>query len=596
MKKILSSILAIVMLCTAPATIPVVHGDTYSASSRAEIVEIIIDRVKQRVESFSVHYKGSQNLADVNVLDSMTQFNGSEENNMLQSVYGLETINAQYRYSKGTDIQYSFSANYDYNRSEMDQLDAELQRWVDSNLSGDMYEPVKAAVISKALSDRLLYQFVSERNNAYDGYYGLSTACMGYAELTWHLLTKAGMAAKVVIGHTPDGLSETEYLARRLTAPELIALSQQDKVAQSQTLHAWNMVRVGSNWYHLDNTWLDGDQKGAAEDGKIHAEFFLGGDGDFGRDHLWIREQYPAAATNWWDEGSSELRSFLKAYMKTRVFDYPRVTSLAQLNSYAEDSYASGRGSQTFRITQGVQSYSTFPALGSMDSLSGKAYTEYRETPRFPNDGYFLTLDFEGRDPKIQEILPEVLSAVSVGRGDLINPVQLLKNPERSNTAPVKWISLSPSMLTVTGENFTAMKEGRGYIGAYTRDEAVIIPVTIAAPQLRVVLNGNVLSLSPNPVILNGRTLVPLRGIFEVMGADVSYDQQKRTITATRGDKSLFLTLGSTKAIINGQDVLLDVPPQIISDRAFVPARLIAESLGASVDWDGTGNRVIITD
>ncbi len=596
MKKILSFILAILVFFTAPAAVPAVHGDTYNASSQAGLVDVIVDMVKQRIESFSIHYKGNRDLSEVNVLDSITEFNGSEENNMLQSIYGLETINAQYRYSKGTDIRYSFTADYDYTQSEMKLLDADLQRWIDGNLSADMYEPVKAAIISRALSERLLYHFVSERNNAYDGYYGLSTACMGYAELTWHMLNKAGMAAKVVIGYTPDGLSDTEYLAKRLTASELIALSKQDKVAQSQTLHAWNMVRIGSEWYHLDNTWLDGDQKDSQEDGRIHAEFFLGGDEDFGRDHLWIREQYPVASGNWWDEGDGELRSFLKAYMGTRLFDYPKITSLTQLNSAAESAYNAGRGSQTFRITQGVQSYSDFPTLGSMDSKSNKAYTEYRETPQFPNDRYFLTLDFEGRDPKAKEVLPEVIASVSVNRGDLINPVQFLKYPERSNTAPVKWISLSPSMLNVSGESFTAVQEGRAYIGVYTRDEARIIPVIVGVSQLRVVLNGEVLPLSPNPVILNGRTLVPLRGIFEAMGAEVSYDAQKRTITGIRGDKSLYLTLDSRDAVINGQKVLLDVSPQIISDRAFVPARLIAESLGAAVEWDGAGNRVIITD
>lgn len=596
MKKIMAFIVAITMLCTAPANLPLTYADTYSASSQSELIDVIVDRVKQRIESFSVHYRGRQDLAGVNVLDALTQFNGSEENNMLQSVYGLETINAQYRYLKGTDIQYSFSADYDYDRSKMLRLDADLQSWIDGNLSADMYEPVKAAILSKALSERLLYVFNADRNNAYDGYYGYSTACMGYAELTWHLLKKAGMESKVVIGYTPDGLSDTEYLAKRLTSSELIALSQQDKVAQMQTLHAWNMVRVGSKWYHLDNTWLDGDQRGAQEDGKIHAEYFLGGDGDFGRDHLWIKDEYPTASSNWWDEGSGELRSFLKAYMGTRVFDYPRVESLTQLNSYAEEAFKSGRGSQTFRITQGVQSYAEFPTLGSMDAHANKAYTEYRETPKYPNDAYLLTLEFDGRDPKMKEILPEVLPAVSVTRGNTISPVQLLKNPERSNTAPVKWISLSPAMLNVSGESFTALKEGRAYIGAYTRDEAVIIPVTIGVPQLRVVLNGNVLALSPNPLILNGRTLVPLRGIFEAMGAEVNYDPQKRTITGTRGASSLFLTLGSKNAVINGQNLMLDVPPQIIGDRAFVPARLIAESLGASVEWDGVGNQVIISD
>jgi len=159
----------------------------------------------------------------------------------------------------------------------------------------------------------------------------------------------------------------------------------------------------------------------------------------------------------------------------------------------------------------------------------------------------------------------------------------------------VKWLSLSPGLLGTDKGQFAALQQGRGYIGAYTRDEAVIVPVIIEAPPLRVFLDGSALALNPSPLIVNGRTLVPLRGVFEAMDITVDYDAQNRTITSTKGSQTLLMTLGSRKAFVNGREILLDVPPQIMNDRAFVPARFIAESFGAEVAWDGPNNRVLIT-
>lgn len=593
----IATILSIAVLLTGfwPMNAPAYADDLY-AGSRSELINSIADAIRQRAEIFSIHYKGNQDLSNDNVLTPITAFDGSERNTMIQSVYGLETIEGRLRYVTGNDIRFNFHATYAYNRDEMARLDADLQNWIDNNLSTDMYDAVKSAVITKYLSERLEYVLDASRNNAYDGYYSLATACSGYAELSWNLFQKAGLPVKLIAGYTPDGLTDTEFMKMRITSADLLALSGQDAIQQMQTLHVWNMVQIEGKWYQLDTTWLDGDRHGQPEDGTFHPQFFLGSDGDFARNHAWIQGEYPVASANWWDEDSGELKNFLKAYLNTRIYDYPAITSLEQLNTFAEDAYRSGRGSQVFRITQKVQPYDVFPILRSAASKVAHSRSDYRVAPGYPRDGYLLTLEFEGREADAVERMPDTISTLNADRGDRISPVQLMKNPEKSNHPPVKWISLSPEMLVVDGENFIAVKEGRGYIGGYTRDEAVIIPVSIEIPKLKVLLNGTVLTLNPNPVILNGRTMVPLRGIFEAMGADVTYDPADRTITGTRDSQTLFLTLGSNKALVNGREILLDVPPQLINDRSFVPARLIGESFGATVEWDGFGNRVLITE
>jgi competence protein ComEC len=114
-----------------------------------------------------------------------------------------------------------------------------------------------------------------------------------------------------------------------------------------------------------------------------------------------------------------------------------------------------------------------------------------------------------------------------------------------------------------------------------------------AAP--RVLLDGVQLSFDVPPVIEQGRTLVPLRGIFEALGANVQWDSATRTVTATRGQTTIRLTIGLKTAHKNSVPVTLDVPAKIVSGRTLVPLRFVSESLDCRVDWDAKTQTVTIT-
>lgn len=96
------------------------------------------------------------------------------------------------------------------------------------------------------------------------------------------------------------------------------------------------------------------------------------------------------------------------------------------------------------------------------------------------------------------------------------------------------------------------------------------------------------------PVIIDGRTLVPLRAIFEALGARVDWNGDTRSVTATRGDTTILLTIGNTTMYRNGVPTEIDVPGQIISDRTMVPVRAVSESFGADVVWDNDARTVFV--
>ena len=113
---------------------------------------------------------------------------------------------------------------------------------------------------------------------------------------------------------------------------------------------------------------------------------------------------------------------------------------------------------------------------------------------------------------------------------------------------------------------------------------------------LTVWLNRELLIFEGQPPILdNGRTLVPFRGIFEALGTNISWDSESQTVTAQRGMIVIQLTIGETTAYINKDAVELDVPAKIVNDRTLVPVRFVAESMNCIVEWDRVNLRVNIT-
>ncbi|MFZ5814253.1 MAG: copper amine oxidase N-terminal domain-containing protein [Bacillota bacterium] len=109
-----------------------------------------------------------------------------------------------------------------------------------------------------------------------------------------------------------------------------------------------------------------------------------------------------------------------------------------------------------------------------------------------------------------------------------------------------------------------------------------------------VYVNGERLNLTP--MARGGRTLVPFRHLAEFLGATVEWEPSTRTVTMTKGDQTVVLTIGESTALVNGQEVQLDVSADIFEGRTFVPLRFIAEALGADVDYDPeTGAITVIT-
>lgn len=120
-----------------------------------------------------------------------------------------------------------------------------------------------------------------------------------------------------------------------------------------------------------------------------------------------------------------------------------------------------------------------------------------------------------------------------------------------------------------------------------------ILPV-FADEEITVLVNGEKVVFDQEPVVENGRTLVPVRAIFEKLGARVSYEPERQKVYAEMGTRYVAFLIGADTIYTNDGGTKTDAPARIINDRTFVPVRAVSEGFGAKVSWDQATKTVTI--
>lgn len=119
--------------------------------------------------------------------------------------------------------------------------------------------------------------------------------------------------------------------------------------------------------------------------------------------------------------------------------------------------------------------------------------------------------------------------------------------------------------------------------------------VPTCARALEVVVNGQALPADPPPLMRNDRVLLPMRVVFEALGAEVTWELDTQTAIGTWGDTTVRMQINNPLAYINDWVVTLDVPAQLINNRTYIPVRFPAEVFGAEVRWEEVTQTVFIT-
>ena len=122
------------------------------------------------------------------------------------------------------------------------------------------------------------------------------------------------------------------------------------------------------------------------------------------------------------------------------------------------------------------------------------------------------------------------------------------------------------------------------------------INISDIANFIKVKYNNTYLSFATPPTTENDRTLVPMRFLFEQMGAEVEWEEETQTAVVTKGEDVISFSIDNNNASVNGEIKSMDVPARLINDKTMIPVRFLSEELGCTVKWDEEANTVIITD
>ena len=126
---------------------------------------------------------------------------------------------------------------------------------------------------------------------------------------------------------------------------------------------------------------------------------------------------------------------------------------------------------------------------------------------------------------------------------------------------------------------------------------AVLAPMAVnASENISVTIGGQAVVFPDQPpAIVDGRTMVPVAGVFQALGFNVQWDGDTRQATLTRPGETVVITIGSNMFTTNGIYHNLDVPAQIIGGRTMLPIAAVLRSVGYDVDWDGVTSTVAVS-
>lgn len=113
---------------------------------------------------------------------------------------------------------------------------------------------------------------------------------------------------------------------------------------------------------------------------------------------------------------------------------------------------------------------------------------------------------------------------------------------------------------------------------------------------VKVKVDGSLVDFKGTPPQVQGsRIVVPVRGVFEKLGARLVWDPKAQTVSAEREGSTVLITVGKADAMLNGKVANVGTPPIVAEGRVMVPLRFLAQALGAKVEWFGAERTVAIT-
>lgn len=569
MKRTVKTISLAVLILVTVFTLNV-YGLTYEAKNHYELESVILEQMGNYNPDFNIKYTGSlDNIEEV--LKNMVD----------KDIYLKSNISEVYWDLSGTKTVSYINVKVTYILTAEERIKAD--KIIDGILADIIKPYMNNHEKAKAVHDYIVLNGKYDENKIYYSDYDLLTegisVCNGYALLTYNMLNKLNIPVKLISG---TGAGEA---------------------------HIWNMVKLGDYWFHLDTTWNDP----LPDIGTVSYSYYMLTEKEITKDHT-IDEniELPKSTKIYYDylkelsyekllaetgldmynvENTAKDETQLINILKGKIMHRPLSISVRFDKSISQDSLANAMSNLAVNtyISQIGYSPITSDTTGEYKVLN--LFIKYRETPEK------LVIEF-GRN--VYNIATEVKFNVYAMYGNkkvnITNDVLLypydtnkidiskgtLKFKEAGNYNLLFEFQGLRESISITGLNSNAFN----YITNKKPDNNVNVKVYDQYVDFT--------SVNQWPFIENGRTMVPLRAVFEVLNCNVKWEESSKSAVVEYGSTKIIIPANSTTAYINGEANSLDVPAKLVNDRIMIPLRFVSEAIEKTVIWNDTDKTVLI--
>ena len=547
-----------------------VYGLTYDAKNHYELENVILDQMGKYNRDFTIKYTGSLNNIE-EVLKGMLD----------KDVYMNSNITEVHWDLSGTSILSYINVKVVYILTQEERLEA------DKMIDGILGQIIKPYMNShekvKAVHDYIVLNGKYDESKIYYSDYDLlkegTSVCNGYALLTYNMLTRLDIPVKLVTG-TTGGES-----------------------------HIWNMVKLGDYWFHLDTTWDDP----LPDMGTISYAYYMLTEKEITKDHtIDENQELPRAAKKYYDylkelsydkllvetgldmyddENTAKSESQLINILKSKIAHRPLSISVRLDKSISQSSLENAMSQLAVNTYISQIGYSPITSDNTGEYNILNLFIKYKDSPEkilveFPRNVYNIA-----SEAKFNVYAVYGSKKVNITNDVLIYPydsnkISLSKGTIRFNEAGNYNLLFEFQGLRETASITALNSNAFDYITSERPDSYVNVKVYDQYIDFT--------SVNQWPLIENGRTMVPLRAVFEVLNCNVKWEDTSKSAVVEYGATKIIIPANSTTAYINGKASSLDVPAKIINDRIMIPLRFVSEAIEKTVIWDEADKTVLI--
>ena len=568
-KTILNKVISIVSVLIISFTINA-YGITYDVSDFLELENVLYEQMSKYNQNFDIKYTGKlDNIEEAlqNTINKDTYLNSN-----IKSVGWSVKGN-----SKITNI--NVKTNYIMTSSERIEADNKIDNILSEIILPYMNDHEKVKAVHDYIVLNSQYDTTMQFYSDYDLLTNGTSVCNGYALLTYNMLNKLNIPVKLVTG-TGNGES-----------------------------HIWNMVKLDDCWFHLDTTWNDP----LPNRDSVSYDYYMLTEKEILKDHT-IDENIviPESSVQYYDllkelsyekllietgldiyndENTAYTENELSVILENKIKYHPLNISVRINETISQASVNDAMSGLIKKDYVSEISYEqlTSDKTGEYNILN--LYIKYKETPD--------SLDFDFSD-RIYNTATKLKFNVYALYGDkkvnitddvLIYPY----NEEKINISNCTLTFKDSGSNNLIFEFQGIQKEAT--ITAVSSDAFEYITDSKPDNPVNIKIYNQYIdfsSIDQWPFIEDGRTMVPLRAVFEVLNCNVDWEVKTSTAVVEKGSTKILIPANSKVAYINGIAHDLDVPAKIVNSRIMVPLRFISEAIDKTVIWDDVEKTVLI--